>query len=265
MSEGQPMPPANYDYEHGTEIGAVLNAASDIAHRLSSLQHEVDHDKKTGLYGENKWKQELGDSIETIKPGETVDVFVGDINGFKLVNDTLGHDAGDELLQIAGAAISQAFSREVLAHGNREPQDEDSIARLGGDEFAAFSKSKPSINPNHVQREQDIDTNVKIQSERTNSVFAKLIAGTKFEGTDVSISFGGARFDPSIDKSATDVFVRADAAMFAAKYQGKQDRITPEDKDRLRIIIPYLESKGARVDGWIKEAVYAETILKPEA
>ncbi len=114
-----------------------------------------------------------------------------DLNGFKGVNDTLGHDVGDQLLQ----AVSQRFS-EVL-------RDSDTLARLGGDEFALFVPDSPSV-----------DDILVIARKLTASLRPPFeLAGTKLQ---ISNSIGVAFF-PQDGANRIEFVAAADKAMYAAK------------------------------------------------
>ena len=80
------------------------------------------HDKPTGLYNRNYFEEEM----ERLQSGrfDPVGIVVCDVDGLKLVNDNLGHQAGDELL----AAVANILLRSF--------RSSDVIARIGGDEFA---------------------------------------------------------------------------------------------------------------------------------
>ncbi len=82
------------------------------------------HDKPTGLYNRNYFEEEM----ERLQSGrfDPVGIVVCDVDGLKLVNDNLGHQAGDELL----AAVANVLGRSF--------RSSDIIARIGGDEFAVL-------------------------------------------------------------------------------------------------------------------------------
>jgi len=82
------------------------------------------HDKPTGLYNRNFFEEEM----ERLQSGrfDPVGIVVCDVDGLKLVNDNLGHQAGDELL----AAVANVLGRSF--------RSSDVIARIGGDEFAVL-------------------------------------------------------------------------------------------------------------------------------
>lgn len=272
----EPRPP---QYDEDVAMGRALNAADEILfgrivpleQENAELRHEINHDRKTGLLSEGKFHEELEKAIEALQPGETLHVWVGDLNGFKKANDGLTHIAGDELLDISGSVLSTVFRREgeVVAHGSMETDDDESIARLGGDEFAGFWVNKPDSDPAHIQRTMDVDQASKVQTERFNTGMAEAVAGTKFKNYPITIAIGTATVDPNQSgdvKPGLAAFMQADAKMLAVKYADKIEQITPEDREYLKArVIPILDSIGHRVEDWLRDAVAAQETLKPEA
>ncbi|HBA73278.1 MAG TPA: hypothetical protein DCZ63_14135 [Geobacter sp.] len=101
--------------------------AHDITNRKEvevRLRHDSTHDNLTGLYNRAFFEEEL----ERFAHGRMfpVSIVMADVNGLKSVNDTLGHDAGDNLIRLAARIILTAFRAE------------DIVARIGGDEFAVL-------------------------------------------------------------------------------------------------------------------------------
>jgi diguanylate cyclase (GGDEF)-like protein len=118
-----------------------------------------------------------------------------DLDEFKLINDVLGHDAGDDLLK----AISAAMTR-MLRSG-------DCVGRIGGDEFVVLVED--------VQNHGDVETlaarlKATVERERLPGHF----------GASVRVSCGIATF-PSDGYSAHDAMRKADAAMYRAKHQSR--------------------------------------------
>lgn len=108
------------------EIIYIEGACSDISERKQmedQLKYLSEHDMLTGLYNRYYFDQVLRRIEETAIPAG---VIMCDIDGLKLVNDTLGHRAGDELLAVAAGLIKASFSYETI------------IARIGGDEFTVL-------------------------------------------------------------------------------------------------------------------------------
>jgi diguanylate cyclase (GGDEF)-like protein/PAS domain S-box-containing protein len=107
----------------------------DVTERRSlerQLRHQADHDMLTGLANRRAFAAELARELgrERRYGGESSLLMI-DLDGFKEVNDTLGHAAGDLLLQ----AIAYSLAERM--------RDTDMVARLGGDEFAALLPSTP--------------------------------------------------------------------------------------------------------------------------
>ena len=129
------------------------------------------------------------------------DVTMPGIDGFEHVNDTLGHDAGDELLRATGAILISTF-REM-----------DVIGRIGGDEFAVLF---PCLLPDGVMAvlyrlEQNL-ARYRAESELAQKL---------------SFSIGTATFDPTDEVSLADLLKRADEDMYStrnAKNGGSKPR-----------------------------------------
>ena len=91
------------------------------------LAHLVDHDVLTGLANRRRFDTELQRHLERCRRyGHNGAVLLLDLDNFKQVNDSLGHNAGDELLVTIGGLL------------RRSVRDTDVVARLGGDEFAVL-------------------------------------------------------------------------------------------------------------------------------
>jgi diguanylate cyclase (GGDEF)-like protein/PAS domain S-box-containing protein len=110
----------------GVVIG-IIGIAHDVTSRKEvevKLRHESTHDVLTGLYNRAFFDEEL----ERLSHGRMfpMSIVMADVNGLKKVNDTLGHDAGDDLIRLAARIILGAFRAE------------DIVARIGGDEFAVL-------------------------------------------------------------------------------------------------------------------------------
>jgi len=112
--------------ENGDLLGAVI-VVQDVSHtrRLTrQLSYQASHDLLTGLYNRRKFEENLEEILVNVREEDRHHaLFYLDLDNFKIVNDTCGHIAGDELLK----QLPTLFN-EVLRTG-------DIIARLGGDEF----------------------------------------------------------------------------------------------------------------------------------
>jgi len=107
-----------YSYETAIQKNKELLEAQE------ELRHLSTHDILTGLYNRAFFEEEL----KRLSAGRRfpVSILAADVDGLKIVNDTLGHEAGDRLLKLAAAALSGAF------------RTGDVIARVGGDEFCVL-------------------------------------------------------------------------------------------------------------------------------
>lgn len=161
-----------------------------------NLHHLAHIDPVTGLANRNAFNERLEFAIEEARQfGEAVTVLMLDLDNFKQVNDTLGHQAGDELLRMVAQRIAKTMRRD------------DVVARLGGDEFAVILKG------------------VSAHSEAV-LICTKLIenfsSAFRVEDHDFFVTASiGVSFYPE-DASDGKMLVRnADTAMYQAKVAGK--------------------------------------------
>ncbi|NGO68377.1 putative bifunctional diguanylate cyclase/phosphodiesterase [Streptomyces boncukensis] len=187
--------------------GGLIFNSRDVTERVrlqAQLQHNASHDALTDLPNRalftDRVRQALGGRRGT--DGGTAVLFI-DLDGFKAVNDTVGHQAGDELLVHAARRL-----RESVRSG-------DTAARLGGDEFAVLIRGdgEPGGRP-------DPDRELRIH-DIADRLRIKLSDPYRVEGTEVRVaaSIGIAFAEPGISPSA--LMRNADLAMYRAKQAGK--------------------------------------------
>lgn len=113
--------------------GRSLAIVRDVSERYAlqrRLRHEASHDALTGLPNRRMLQSRLARELDDVEPNlQPGGLLLLDLDGFKEVNDTLGHRAGDILLQEVARRLSGAV------------RGQDLVARLGGDEFAVFLPS----------------------------------------------------------------------------------------------------------------------------
>ena len=110
------------------EIVQVQGLLQDITRNRSiedELKNMQDRDPLTGLLNRQAFEREM--EKNDTGQSDPVGIMIGDVDGLKFVNDTLGHEAGNRLLVAAAQVIRNAFSEDFL------------LARIGGDEFAAMA------------------------------------------------------------------------------------------------------------------------------
>ena len=189
-------------HSHGNELGDLAATFNEMAAALQrthqELSRQATHDALTGLPNRATFHRHLDQNLgQADRPREnTVSVLFIDVDDFKLVNDSLGHAAGDALL--AGVA-------ERLAACVRSA---DVVARLGGDEFAILV----TIDTPAADRATTIATRI---SESLLTPFT--IAGKQISAA-VSIGISGGQADSGDSKR---LLAEADFAMYTAKRDGK--------------------------------------------
>jgi diguanylate cyclase (GGDEF)-like protein/PAS domain S-box-containing protein len=177
----------------------LVTQIEDITERREAearLLHQALHDSLTGLPNRallmDRLKQVLARADR--HPTLTAVVFI-DLDGFKDINDSLGHDVGDQVL------------REVAQRINNQVRPADTVARLGGDEFVVLCSE--------LHSEQNA---VEIAERLTSAVAEPVTVGT-FE-VEVTASVGIALSDGEA-LTPEDMLRNADAAMYGAKSQGR--------------------------------------------
>jgi diguanylate cyclase (GGDEF)-like protein/PAS domain S-box-containing protein len=184
------------DFE-GRTMG-LLCMYEDITPRkmLERQLHEMAHfDSLTGLANRALFSHHLEHAVTRAKhTGSWFALMYLDLDKFKSVNDTLGHDAGDELLR--------AFAQRIKI----EARETDVVARLGGDEFGILLEDLP----NRAAAETVALKLVKAMEAPVSIHDAPLIVSTS-----IGIAFSGP------EPSADDVMRRVDQAMYTAKRGGR--------------------------------------------
>lgn len=198
--------------EHLLELEAIASAIAQVlrhVHQVGDLKHQAARlrlanealdrlarlDSLTGLANRKLFLERLDQQLETVGPDRELSILFLDLDGFKLINDTLGHEAGDHLLQLVADRLAGVLD-EV-----------DTLARLGGDEFTILVGHGTGDH-----RAVEIAEAALAALERPC-----VLLGRTF---NISASIGIAR-SPD-DGTSTDELVRnADAAMYAAKAAGK--------------------------------------------
>lgn len=106
------------------------------AHELSSqLSYQATYDELTGLVNRREFEERLQETIDLAREQKTVNVLCYlDLDQFKVINDTCGHMAGDEMLRQLAQVLHRCIRRS------------DTLARLGGDEFAILLENCPLKN-----------------------------------------------------------------------------------------------------------------------
>jgi diguanylate cyclase (GGDEF)-like protein len=178
------------------ENGQLEQSLEQLGRLKEELHHQASHDPLTGLANRSLFTQVVASRLEGRDPtGMVPIVLFVDLDDFKLVNDSLGHAAGDALLVAVGDRLHSVLRASDIA------------ARLGGDEFAVLLRDTP-----------DMNASMRV----ANRLTAAMGPFFEIEGRDVNVraSVGVAAGRPGID-SAGDLLRNADVAMYSAKARGK--------------------------------------------
>ncbi|MGW0536454.1 putative bifunctional diguanylate cyclase/phosphodiesterase [Streptomyces sp. NPDC003032] len=184
--------------------GGLIFNSRDVTERVrlqAQLQHNAEHDPLTDLPNRALFTRRVSQALtgRRVTDRGTAVLFI-DLDGFKAVNDTIGHQAGDELLIQAARRLQEAV------------RSGDTASRLGGDEFAALIVGDGTRD--QAAREQHI-------YELADRLRITLSQPYAIDGNDVRVaaSIGVAFAEPGI--GAGELLRNADLAMYRAKAAGK--------------------------------------------
>ncbi|HAT33360.1 MAG TPA: bifunctional diguanylate cyclase/phosphodiesterase [Janthinobacterium sp.] len=181
-----------------THFIGVLNDVTESIHRTSHLEHELNHDALTGLANRNLLWDRLEQAVHVAQRNKSlVATLMVDLDNFKEMNDTLGHDGGDEILKVVAKRLQASI------------RDSDTVARLGGDEFVLVLENQPSLR--YTMR--------MIDRVRENMAKVAVVNGKE---VTIRMSLGASVF-PHDGSSVTELIQAADVAMYHAKTAGRND------------------------------------------
>ncbi len=163
-----------------------------VEEQKEEMHYLAMHDQLTGLYNRHFMASQVGGRIrEALRHNIPYALIVADIDHFKKVNDTWGHDKGDEVLKAVGELLLNSFRAE------------DIVARFGGEEFVVFL--------GHCDKE-----NAVIKAE----LLRKNLHTAKPAGLEITASFGVAELSDACNTFDT-LFKNADEAVYRAKSAGR--------------------------------------------
>ena len=186
------------------ETRPLMNAVKEVSYRIqqqkTALLQLSQTDDLTGLMNRRSWTVQLKKLWTLADRGLSIRVMSIDLDGFKEVNDRLGHVAGDKLLKQFAGCLKEC-TRQA-----------DFVARVGGDEFIL---SMVNSNP---------DSGEDLFS-RLQACFHRTQTGVDAAGPVVcTLSAGLIQLEPGTDADIDAAMRRVDAALYQAKQEGK-DRI----------------------------------------
>lgn len=177
------------------QLCRAIDLAVERGHARGRLLGRALRDPLTGLANRAQFEESLTRAAARAgRSGSLMALLYLDLDGFKPVNDTFGHDAGDALLKV----VSARFSAQVRAG--------DTLARMGGDEFAVILENLPSV-----------EAAATVARKLVRALEAPVLIGD--ESVQVTCSVGIA-FRPADGIESAELMRAADSAMYAAKRHG---------------------------------------------
>lgn len=187
------------------------------------LRYDATHDQLTGLFNRAAFTTQLTNAVTTFSSSETPEskseaqhsgisyaVLFVDLDRFKIVNDSMGHWVGDQLLTSVARRLDKVIN------------ENDVVARLGGDEFALMLDKQPDIH-SLKQRIDNIQQQLSQPYYLTDEIF------------NTTASIGIALSDQKY-KNADEILRDADTAMYEAKKQGGNQYVIFQPKMHIHVV-----------------------------
>ena len=205
----------------------ITKEKNDLVQQKNILQHQAHHDALTSLPNRLLYQDRLLQAIEKAKRDKKqFAVFFIDLDRFKQINDSLGHNVGDKVLQEVSSRLMGILRKQ------------DTLARLGGDEF--------SILVEDISKSRD----ASVLAEKVLKVLEKpmiLEGHTLYVSTSIGISLY-----PQDNTDAMSLLKYADAAMYKAKAEGR-DTYQFYSSDMTKLALEHIALESAMREGLEKE------------
>jgi diguanylate cyclase (GGDEF)-like protein/PAS domain S-box-containing protein len=182
-----------------THFIGIIEDITELKQRTAELEYRVTHDALTGLANRTLLRDRLEQALHAARrDGGKVAVILMDLNKFKEINDTLGHDAGDHVLCMVAQRLQSAL------------RDSDTVARLGGDEFVLVLAEQPTL---------------RFTLGMIERIRCAMAHDVQFEGRSLPVGASmGVAVYPQDGDSFSALLRAADAAMYESK-NGGQDSV----------------------------------------
>jgi diguanylate cyclase (GGDEF)-like protein len=185
------------DDEIATLTRSFNSMSGEIVQREQHIRHLAYHDALTGLPNRLKLAEEIGARLPALEgAGRPLALLCIGLDGFKIVNDTLGHAIGDEVLKIAARRLGEAAEGHLLA-------------RLGSDQFCLLLDQSGDGGDGEAER---------LSAAIIAKIRRPMSAGNNNVRVGASVGIAGA---PTDARTAEDLIKYADLAMFEAKQRGR--------------------------------------------
>lgn len=168
----------------------IIEREQELAREVEEMRYMAEHDSLTGLQNRTALETRMNQFFASNQKSDSTFLML-DVDNFKSVNDTFGHDRGDELLVLIAEILFKSFRKQ------------DTVARLGGDEFAVFVEGALPL--------ADL-------KKRAKNLCQKL--QMDLGGVQISVTIGIAH-SPLYGSDYQTLYKHADSALLAAKRLGK--------------------------------------------
>ena len=158
-----------------------------------NLQIAAERDEMTGLLNRASSTKQIQQTLEN-DPYEQHALFMIDIDNFKTLNDTLGHQEGDRFLTMLAHTLKKSF------------RENDIVGRIGGDEFFVLMKNIPSV--------------LVVAEKASTLLGVSQMCCDQYPDLNLSISIGISTY-PFNGKNLETLYTQADKALYQAKHKGK--------------------------------------------
>jgi diguanylate cyclase (GGDEF)-like protein/PAS domain S-box-containing protein len=187
--------PLPLDGKESSGLVLVLHDTSELRGLTRQMTYQASHDALTGLVNRREFERRLQEALDSAQLGDTGHALCYlDLDHFKVVNDTCGHTAGDNMLREIAALIKEAV------------RDSDTVGRIGGDEFALLLAGCP------LEKARQIADNVVRSVNDYRFVWKDKIF-------NVGVSIGLVEIGRD-SGNIGDIMNSADSACYVAKKQG---------------------------------------------
>jgi diguanylate cyclase (GGDEF)-like protein/PAS domain S-box-containing protein len=181
-----------------THFIGVINDVTAMKQRTAHLEHEVNHDPLTGLANRNLLWDRLDQAVHVAQRQKSlVATVLIDLDNFKSINDTFGHEAGDVVLKVVARRLQASV------------RDSDTVARMSGDEFVLVLANQPSL---------------RFSLRMIERLRQSFVIPVSFNGREILVGASlGVALYPHDGSTSTELVRAADVAMYHGKGSGRND------------------------------------------
>lgn len=176
------------------QLAFVIQDIEERKRKEQDLLRRAERDGLTGLYNRSAFQKKVGRMLVNEQPGVMHALFLLDVDNFKLLNDTQGHQSGDRFLIDLADIIKQCF------------RNTDIVGRLGGDEFLVLMKSTPGS---------------RVTAKNAGELLKRVkVLCDSYQVKELSASIGISIY-PQDGENFDELYKQADLALYTAKRNGK--------------------------------------------